>query len=198
MGGRQRVRSRGADRVGHFRVLLRRPLPREAGRGFRARPRSHRRTASIVAVDLVGSRRDDAVTDRTKELQAAIDSADYEHFTTLEEAAADELMRLWGDLHHQLRDARNGCWSVGCESVAHRIAVLTKALGKAARWQDMDIELLETGVYQRFHDLMGVPYEPPDMDVIAKMRAEREASLAELRAKPRAIPDLPDLQLPAG
>lgn len=115
--------------------------------------------------------------DRAKELQAAIDSAGYESFATLEEAAADELMRLWGDLHHQMRDARDGCWSVGCESVAHRIAVLTKALGKAARWQTMDIELLESGVYQRFHDLMGIPYQQPDMGVIARMRADREASL---------------------
>lgn len=140
------------------------------------------------------SKGDDVSADRSAELQEAIDSADYERFTTLEEAATDELMRLWGDLHHQMRDARNGCWSVGCESVAHRIAVLTKALGKATRWQAVDIELLESGVYQRFHDLMGVPYEQPDMDVIAEMRADREASLAELRA----IPDLPDLHLSAG
>lgn len=126
--------------------------------------------------------------DRTAELQEAIDSATFEGgFTTLEEAASDELMRLWGDLHHQMEWARNGCWSGGCADVAYRIAVLTRALGKAARWQDMQIELLETGIYQRFHDLMGIPYEQPDMSVIAQMRAEREASLAELRAKPRVV-----------
>ncbi|MER7361902.1 hypothetical protein [Nonomuraea wenchangensis] len=117
--------------------------------------------------------------DRTVELQAAIDSAAYEGFTSLEEAASDELMRLWGDLADAMRDARNGCWSVGCEDVAHRIAVLTRALGKATPWQQVQIELLETGVYQRFHDLSGVPYEPPDMAVVAEMRAEREASLAQ-------------------
>lgn len=125
------------------------------------------------------------VTDRTRELQEAIDSADYEGFTTLGEAAADELMRLWGDLHHQMRDARDGCWSVGCESVAHRIAVLTRAVGKATPWQEVQIELLETGVYQRMHDLMGVPYDPPDMDMIAKMRADRETGLVELRGTGR-------------
>ncbi|MEV0382376.1 hypothetical protein [Nonomuraea sp. NPDC050643] len=123
------------------------------------------------------------MTDRAKELQEAIDSANEDGFTTLEQAASDELMRLWGDLHEQMRWARDGCWSIGCESVARRIAVLTRALGKAARWDDMQIELLETGVYQRFHDLMGIPYEPPDMDVIARMRAEREASLAEIRGR---------------
>ncbi|MEU4224311.1 hypothetical protein AB0F17_08460 [Nonomuraea sp. NPDC026600] len=111
--------------------------------------------------------------DRAAELQEAIDSAEEEGFTSLEQAAADELMRLWGDLHHQMRDARDGCWSVGCESVAHRIAVMTKALDEATPWQQIELELLESGVYQRFHDLMGVPYEPPDMAVVAEMRAER-------------------------
>ncbi|MEU7831356.1 hypothetical protein [Nonomuraea sp. NPDC049129] len=124
-------------------------------------------------------------TDRTAELQTAIDSADHEGFTSLEEAAADELMRLWGDLHEAMCAARNGCWSVGCENTAHRIAVLTRALGKATPWQEVQIELLETGIYQVFHDLAGVPYEEPDMDVIARMRAEREASLAQIRARPR-------------
>lgn len=116
--------------------------------------------------------------DRSAELQAAIDSADYEGFATLEEAATDELMRLWGDLHEAMRWARNGCWSAGCESVARRIAVLTRALGKASRWQDMPIELLETGIWQRMHDLMGIPYDPPDMEVIAKMRAKRREEMA--------------------
>lgn len=124
-------------------------------------------------------------TDRTAELQAAIDSAAYESFTTLEEAATDELMRLWDDLHQATRVARNGCWSVDCENTAYRIAFMTRALGKAAPWQEIQLELLETGIYQRMHDLLGVPYEEPDMDEIARMRAEREASLAQIRARPR-------------
>jgi hypothetical protein len=41
--------------------------------------------------------------------------------------------------------------------------------------------LLETGTYQTMHDLMGIPYEQPDMAVVAEMRAEREASLAGIR-----------------
>lgn len=118
------------------------------------------------------------MNDRAKELQEAIDSADYEPFTTLEEAASDELMRLWGDLAHAMYMAVGGCWSGGCEGAAYRIAVLTRALGKAARWQDMQIELLETGIFQKMHDLMGIPYEQPDMAVIAEMRAERNASVA--------------------
>lgn len=126
------------------------------------------------------------MTDRAKELQEAVGSADEEAYTTLEEAAAAELMRLWGDLADAMHYARGGCWSGGCEDAAYRIAVLTRALGKATPWEQVQIELLETGIYQRFHDLMGIAYEQPDMDVIAKMRAEREAGLAEIRAKPRA------------
>ena len=116
-------------------------------------------------------------SDRTAELQEAIDSADSEPFVILEDAAVEELTRLWEDLHEQMRWARNGCWSIGCENVAHRIAVMTRALGKAARWQDMQIELLEAGIYQKLHDLMGISNEQPDMAVVAEMRAEREASL---------------------
>lgn len=128
--------------------------------------------------------------DRAKELQAAIDSADYKPFTSLEEAATDELMRLWGDLAHAVYVAHGGCWSGGCSDAAYRIAYMTRALGKATPWQEVQIELLETGVYQRMHDLMGIPYEQPDMDVIAKMRAGREASLAEIKAKPRIVANI--------
>ncbi|WP_157253183.1 hypothetical protein [Nonomuraea typhae] len=113
------------------------------------------------------------MTDRARELQEAIDSADLEPFTTLEEAAADELMRLWDDLADQIRQARDGCWSIGCEAKSHRIAVLTRALGRATPWQQIPIELLDTGIYQRFHDLMGIAYEHPDMTVVAEMRAAR-------------------------
>lgn len=118
--------------------------------------------------------------DRTAELQEAIDSADSEPWISLEDAAVDELMRLWGDLHAAMRDARDGCWSVACEGVARRIAVLTRALSRATRWQEVDVDLLENGIYQRMHDLMGISYEPPDMTVVAEMRAEREASLAKI------------------
>lgn len=117
-------------------------------------------------------------TDRASELQAAIDSAAHSAFVTLEDAATDELMRVWGDLAEAMDRAHGGCWSGGCEDAAYRIAVLTRALGKATPWQEVQIELLETGIYQRMHDLMGVPYEQPDMDVIAKMRADRDASIA--------------------
>jgi hypothetical protein len=109
--------------------------------------------------------------DRTKELQEAIDSADCEQFATLEEAAADELMRLWEDLYEAVRQARNGCWSIGCENTAHRIAVLTRALGKATPWQQIPVDLLESGIYQKMHDLMGIPYEQPDMERIARSGA---------------------------
>jgi hypothetical protein len=117
------------------------------------------------------------VTDRTTELQDAIDSADFEPFATLEDAASDELSRLWGDLHDAMRWARNGCWSLGCENTASRIAVLTRALGRATPWQQVQIELLETGIYQKLHDLMGIPYELPDMSVVAEMRSRRDAGV---------------------
>jgi hypothetical protein len=112
---------------------------------------------------------------RSSELRAAIDAADESGLTSLEQAAEDELMRLWGDLFWAMRDALNGGWSVSCEDKARRIAVLTRALGRAAPWEEVQIDLLETGVYQNLHDQMGIPYDAPDMAVVAEMRAEREA-----------------------
>ncbi|RCG31938.1 hypothetical protein DQ384_05185 [Sphaerisporangium album] len=54
--------------------------------------------------------------------------------------------------------------------------ILTPALGRAPSWQQTPLELLENGLYDRFQQLLVVPYEPPDMAAVARMRAEREAS----------------------
>lgn len=102
---------------------------------------------------------------RTPELQAALDEADSEEFSSLEDAAVNELMRLWDELYWAIRDAHNGCWSTGCESTAYRIAALTRALGKPTPWQQIQPELLRTGIYQTMHDLMGMPYEKPETTV---------------------------------
>lgn len=121
--------------------------------------------------------------DRASELQAAISEADEESFTSLEEAASAELSRLWNDLHVAIGRAHGGCWSVECENTAYRIACLTRALGRATPWGEIQLELLESGIYQRMHDLMGVSYEQPDMAVVAQMRADRDASVARWRAE---------------
>jgi hypothetical protein len=62
-------------------------------------------------------------------------------------------------------------------------ARLTRALGRAALWQDTQIDLLENGIYQPFHQLLGVPYERPDMTWVTGERARREAILGEYNAR---------------
>lgn len=112
--------------------------------------------------------------DRDNGLRAAVQETDEP--ATLEQTAYDELTRLWGDLHQALTSARNGEWSIGCDAITRRIVRLTRALGRAARWQDVQIGLLENGVYQRLHDLMGVEVEPPDMAVVAEERRKQEGT----------------------
>lgn len=121
------------------------------------------------------------MTDRTQELQEAINEADEEGFTTLEEAAAHELKLLWDDLNSASMVASTERWSINCDNVAYRIAVLTRALGKATPWEEIQVGLLIDGIYQRMHDLMGVPYEHPDMDRVAEVLARR----TEIRPQPR-------------
>ncbi|MFB4265333.1 hypothetical protein [Nonomuraea sp. GTA35] len=114
--------------------------------------------------------------DRAQELREAISEADEETFATLEEVAAHELMRLWADLRSAIRNAASGYWSINCEQIAYRIAVLTRALGKATPWESIPVDLLADGVYQRMHDLMGIPYEQPDMQRVAEIIARRETA----------------------
>jgi hypothetical protein len=109
-------------------------------------------------------------------LKEAVDAAGEEQFATLEEAAAHELKLLWDDLRSARRIAANGHWSINCDHLAYRIAVLTRALGKATPWQEIPVDLLADGIYQRMHDLMGIPYEQPDMQRVAEIIARRESA----------------------
>ncbi|MFC6080960.1 hypothetical protein [Sphaerisporangium aureirubrum] len=118
---------------------------------------------------------------RDTELREAITSAS-EGPATLEAAAQEELMRLWGDLHAAVRDARDGCWSVGCENAAYRVAMLTRSLGRPTPWQQIPFELLESGLYQRFHELIGMTVEPPAPEWMAEERGRREAMEREFGA----------------
>lgn len=113
------------------------------------------------------------MTERTRELQEAIDEADEEEFGTLEEAASHELKQLWDDLNRASMVASTERWSINCDNIAYRIAVLTRALGKATPWEEIQVGLLVDGIYQRMHDLMGIPYEQPDMERVAKVLARR-------------------------
>lgn len=79
---------------------------------------------------------------------------------TLREALQEELSCLWTDLQTARRDALNGNWSMHCDWIEGRIKAITPLVGPTS-WRQLDIGLIEDGVYQRIHEEIGVeaPYD---------------------------------------
>lgn len=92
----------------------------------------------------------------------------------LQAAVRGELADLWCDLHRAQSYAINGKWSMACDNLEERIKLLTPLVG-ATPWDEIQIPLLENGVYQRIHADLGIAVEP-DMERVAECRARMEAS----------------------
>lgn len=112
----------------------------------------------------------------TADLADTVTEAVAEPVRTLDEAAYAELVHLWGDLDRALMEARDGVWSIACESITRRIVALTRTLGRPMRWEQVQASLLAKGVYQQVHDLLGMAYEQPDMEWVAAEMARRGGS----------------------
>jgi hypothetical protein len=79
---------------------------------------------------------------------------------TLRTALREELSCLWTDLQTARRDAIRGGWSMHCDWIVERIKTITPLVGPTL-WEQLDIQLIEDGVYQRIHAEIGVdaPYD---------------------------------------
>lgn len=84
-------------------------------------------------------------------------------------AVRDELDALWYDLYQAQASALNGQWSMECDGIAERIRVFTDLVGPTP-WEQIQIPLLENGVYQRLHAEWGVQADV-DMTRVAETRA---------------------------
>lgn len=85
---------------------------------------------------------------------------------------ADELAHLWNDLDQARRNAATpGTWTLACGNLTWRIVKMTVATQSPTPWQEVQIGLLEDGVYQAIMDATGLPYEAPDMVRVAEVRA---------------------------
>lgn len=85
------------------------------------------------------------------------------------EVAREELGLLWGDLNGARQSAVNGEWSMKCDHLVERIKALTPLVGPTP-WEEISIELLEMGIYQRVHSELGIEVAP-DMDRVAGVRS---------------------------
>lgn len=101
----------------------------------------------------------------------------------LVEVARGELAYLWYDLHEARRYAYSGEWSMKCDSLVERIKDLTPLVGPTP-WDEIQIPLLEAGIYQRVHAELGIniPEVQPDMAKVSEMRARMDAQSAAIRA----------------
>lgn len=93
---------------------------------------------------------------------------------TLRSTLRDELSYLWTDLQTARRAAYRGGWSMHCEWIAERIKTITPLVGPTP-WTELDIELIEDGVYQRIHAEIGVD-APYDEGGVRKHRERLNAS----------------------
>lgn len=86
----------------------------------------------------------------------------------LEQAAREELSYLWGDLNTARQNAIRNQWSIQCDGIEDRIKTLTALVGPTPR-DEIQIPLLEDGIYQRIHAELGIEVAP-DMERVAQVR----------------------------
>jgi hypothetical protein len=99
---------------------------------------------------------------------------------TLETVARWELLLLWSDLNDARRSAIRDSWSMKCDHLVDRIKLFTQQVGPIS-WEEIDIDLLEDGVYQRIHAEIGVSVDV-DMARVAGTRASIETRMARHRS----------------
>lgn len=99
--------------------------------------------------------------------------------STLDDAVRRELECLWDDLYSATRAAIRDGWSINCDHLRWRIETLTRFVGPLP-WENVQIPLLESGVYQRIHQEMGVTVEV-DMQRVAQVRARIDRRMSSLR-----------------
>jgi hypothetical protein len=92
-------------------------------------------------------------------------------------ACREELAYLWTDLEEARCFAlAPGTWSIQCDYLEARIKRLTKLVGPTP-WEEIQISLLELGIYQRIHADLGVA-APVDMERVAQTRARLDEMAA--------------------
>ncbi|MFJ2769059.1 hypothetical protein [Streptomyces sp. NPDC087300] len=98
---------------------------------------------------------------------------------TLRGAIRAELDNLWNDLDAARDDALRGHWSMRCDFLTDRIKKLTALVGPPP-WRNVELSLLEDGVYQRVHAELGVQ-APVDMEAVAQSRARLDEDRERLQ-----------------
>jgi len=86
-----------------------------------------------------------------------------EECATAESALRWLLELAWADLQAARRRAMDGRWSMECDSAAARIVGLSRLVGPVS-WEDIDVELVLDGLYERLYEVIGTPTPVSDDD----------------------------------
>lgn len=114
----------------------------------------------LTAADLAYRWRERTVLEYVEE---AVTGDSAEEYATPEAALRWLLELAWHDLQSARRDAINGRWSMACDGQVTRIVGLTRLIGPLS-WGNVPVDLLLDGVYERIHELIGVPTPLSDDD----------------------------------
>lgn len=104
----------------------------------------------------------------TPDLASTLAAIDAAGGRPLIDGCREELQCLWGDLSEAIRRAFRCTWSIEALNVKERIQTLTKLVGPTS-WESVQIDLLESGIYQQVHAEIGIEIHP-DMDQVADLR----------------------------
>jgi hypothetical protein len=108
----------------------------------------------LTAADLAHRWRERTVLESVDEAVAQAGAA--EEYATPESALRWLLQLAWDDLQSARREALNGRWSINCDGQVTRIIGLTRLVGPTP-WEQVSVDLILDGVYERIHEAIGTP-----------------------------------------
>jgi hypothetical protein len=115
----------------------------------------------LTPADLAHRWRERTVLESVDEAIANADST--EEYATPEAAMRWLLKLAWDDLQRSRREAINGRWSMACDHHVDRIIGLTRLVGPVP-WEEIQVDLLLDGIYERIHEAIGHPTPLSDDD----------------------------------
>lgn len=86
-----------------------------------------------------------------------------EEYATPDSALRWLLVLAWDDLQKARSEALNGRWSMACDQQVCRIVGLTRLVGPLP-WEQVQVDLILEGVYERVHEALGTPTPLSDDD----------------------------------
>lgn len=115
----------------------------------------------LTAADLAHRRRERTVLESVDE--AIAEASATEEYATPDAALRWSLVLAWSDLDRARGQALNGRWSIACANEVTHIVGLTRLVGPIP-WEEIPVDLILDGIYERIHEAIGVPTPLSDDD----------------------------------